>query len=186
MAPKKQLPEVADILTDLAKDSKPSPVQYLRDGATTVKLLLPEGRTDVRGFYERFMATFKNEQFPYYLVCGIITEADEDGVEDLTRVRFIKVTKTILIEIANLMTNKWKPFTAIGTEDPRNCLVVITKGKKANKVFYSVTAIPEVYEQPAGVDLSWPDISIEQAALDQEESSATRDEAAVAEGETIR
>lgn len=184
MAVKKAPVEVTDILADLAKDSKPSPVQYLRDGSTTIKLVLPEGRTDVRGFYQKFNATFKGDLFPYYLVAGVITEADEDGVEDTTRVRYIKVTKSILIEIATAMTNKWKPFTPIGETDPRNCLIIINKGKKSGKVSYSVQPVPEVFE-PVG-ELSWPDISIEQAALDQEESSANRDTEVAVEGETIK
>jgi hypothetical protein len=187
MAPKKQLQEVTDILGDLAKDSKPSPVQYLKDGATTIKLLLPAGRNDVRGFYQKFMATFKTEQFPYYLVCGIITEADEDGVADPERVRYIKVTKTVLIEIANLMQNKWKPFTPLGVADPRDCLVVVTRGKKSGKVAYSVTAVPEVFELAEGKELSWPEIDIEEAATEQEVSSVNRDtETADAGGEAIK
>lgn len=191
MAPASKNAVVNDILADLAKDSKPSPVQYLRDGDTTIKLVLPAGRTDVRGFYQRFMATFKQEQFPYYLVAGVIVQADEDGVADAARVRYIKVTKSILMEIANLIAKRWKLFEDDGS------LIVITKGKKSGKVAYNVVAIPETYTSylqdgnaervvPALNTLPMPEISIEEAAADQEESSASRDETGGDSSETIK
>jgi hypothetical protein len=169
----------ADILTDLNKDSKSGAVQFLKDGDTTVKLVLPQGRTDLRQFYESFMATWKGEQFRYFLVAGVITEADEDGVADVDKVRYIKVTKTILLEIVNLLTKRWKLF------DDEGSLIVITKGKKQGKASYSVAAIPETFNS-AG--LPFPDQSIEDAAADQERQSADLDvtQAAEAKGEELK
>lgn len=169
-------PQFADILKDLAQDSKPGNVQYLKDGDTTVKLVLPEGRTDVRQFYERFQATFKQEQFPYYLVAGCITDADEDGVADDTKIRYIKVTKTIMSEIVNLLMKKWDLFGNPGA------LIVITKGKKAGKASYSVAAIPDTFDAS---QLPHPEQSIEDAARDQEQRSTEFDNKP-AEGESLK
>ena len=166
----------ADILNDLNKDSKGGNVQFLKDGDTTLKLVMPEGRTDVRTFYQPFKATFKGELFPYFLVAGVITEADEDGVADPTRIRYVKVTKTIMLEIVNLMQKKWKLFDAAGP------VITITKGKKANKVAYNVAAIPDTFDT-AG--LASPDQAIEEAAADQEDKSAELDQSAAEGGEKL-
>lgn len=157
----------SDIIADLASDSKPQNIQYLRDGDTTMKLTMPPGRTDIRQFYQKFNATYKGDIVPYYLISGIITDADEDGVANPNRVRYVKVTKTILIEIVNLLTKKWDLFG-----DPGD-LIVILKGKKSGKTSYSVTALKENFSHP--VDLQWPDVEIETAAQQEEEKSAEQD-----------
>jgi hypothetical protein len=166
-----------DVIAELNKDAKTGSVQFLRDGDTTVKLVLPAGRTDPRAFYEPFMATYKGEQFKYFLVAGVITEADEDGVADPGRVRYVKVTKTILLELINLLQKRWKLF------DDEGSLVVITKGKKAGKTAYSVAAIPETFNS-AG--LPHPEESIDQAARDQEDRSAEYDASKGEDGETLK
>jgi len=165
MAPKIKDQALLDIMSDLNKDSKVGPVQFLKDGDTTIKLLMPAGRTDIRLFYQRFMTQWKTGPQPYFLVAGIITEADEDGVADPTRVRYIKLTKTIVLELVNLISKKWKLFADEGP------LVVVTKGKGKNgKVEYKTIAVPETYALIG--DEIWPDISIEDAALQQEAAAA--------------
>lgn len=169
MAPSKATGIFADIMNDINKGSRGGNVQYLKDGDTTVKLVMPAGRTDIRTFYQPFQATFKGELFPYYLVAGVITEADEDGVADPKRVRFIKVTKTIMVEIVNLLQKKWDLF---GHEGNRAGVIVITKGKKNGKPSYNVTVLPDSID---ATNLPHPEQSIEEAAAEQEASSAELD-----------
>lgn len=159
-----------DILADINKDSRPGSVQFLKDGDTTIKLVLPEGRTDIRGFYERFYRTFPNqktkepEQFPYFLVAAVIVDADSDeGGADRTRIRYVQVTKTVLMDIVNLLSKKWQLF-----EDGGSCIVV-TRGKgKGGKVEYRTVATPETFEHGS---LPYPSESIEDAAAAQETNS---------------
>ena len=58
---KKPNADVQFILDELAKDSNPGNVQYLKDGDTVIKLVLPEGRT-LRQFFERFETTFESKK----------------------------------------------------------------------------------------------------------------------------
>lgn len=156
----------ADIMNDLNAGNRGGNVQFLKDGDTTLKLLMPEGRTDPRLFYQKFNAWYKGEAFPYFLVCAVITEADEDGVADPARIRYVKVTKSIMLEIVNLMQKKWKLFEVSGP------VITITKGKKSGKVAYNVAAIPETFD---AAGLTFPEQSIEDAALGQEEKSLELD-----------
>lgn len=157
----------ADIIADLNRGSKSGNVQYLKDGDTTIKLLMPEGRTDMRGFYEAYQSKFKGEFFPYYLVTGVITEADEDEVADATKIRYIKVTKSILLEIVNLLQKKWKLL------DDNGPVIVITKGKKSGKISYTVAAVPDSFD---AAGLEFPEQSITEAAAAQEAQSIEMDE----------
>lgn len=171
MAIKKPSADLLSIMADLAKDSSPGNVQYLKDKDTTIKLLIPPGR-ELKQFYERFESTFQKkgapvgtfERFPYYLICGVITEASEDGVADESRVRYVKVTKTIMADIVNLLQKGWDIFGANGS------CITITKGKGSNgQVQYKTVAIPETFDASA---LTFPEESIEEAARGQEQSSA--------------
>lgn len=178
MAPNKATGIFADILNDLNKGSRGGNVQYLKEGDTTLKLVMPEGRTDLRTFYQPFQATFKGELFPYFLVAAVITEADEDGVADKTRIRYVKVTKTIMLEIVNLLQKKWKLFDVSGP------VITVTKGKKSGKVAYNVAAIPDTFD---ATGLPFPEQSIEDAAQEQEDSSAELDaNGGKAEGESLK
>lgn len=156
---KKMAQEFADILSDLGRDGSPSNVQFLKDGDHTIALVLPKGRTDIRQFYQRFDSSYKGEALVRYLIAGVITEADDDGMADESKVRYIKVTKTVLLQIVNLLSKRWDLFGADAS------LIVITKGKKGGKVSYSVAAIPEKFDRS---NAQYPDQSIEEAANDQE------------------
>lgn len=166
---KKPNADIQAILDDLAQDARIGNVQYLKDGDTTIKLLLPAGRT-IRTFYERFFTTFEKkgqkgvfEKFPYFLICGVITEADADGVADAARVRYIKVSKTVMGDLVNLLGKGWDLF---GEDGPQ---VSIVKGKAANgQVAYKTSAIPLSFN--AG-GLEFPEQDIADAARDQEQSS---------------
>lgn len=167
-------PVLSAILEDLKSDRKQSPVQYPRDGDMTVKLVMPEGRTDLKGFYQKFNATFKGDQFVYYLIAGVITAADDPDIADSKRIRFIKVTSVVLQGLVTLMNNKWQLFSDNGPQ------IVITKGKKNGKAAYSVVAVPDTFDmvEAFGEDKAewpYPEMSIEEAAKDQEENSATLD-----------
>ena len=171
----------ADILNDLNKDSKGGGnVQFLKEGDTTLKLVMPKGRTDIRTFYQPFRATFKGEQFTYYLVAAVIIDADEEGVADPTRIRYVKVTKSIMLEIVNLLQKRWQLLDTAGP------VIVVTKGKKNGKVAYSVAALPDTFD---AYGLPYPEQSIEEAAEEQEARSAELDESGgrtKVEGEDLR
>lgn len=168
---------LGDILADLAKDGKPSNVQFLKDGDTTLKLVLPKGETDIRKFYTKFQNTFKGEEFTYYLCAAVITDADEDGIADPTRVRYVKITRSIMTEIVNLLQKRWKLFDIAGP------LIVITKSKKNGKTTYQIAAIPETFDSANATD---PEQTIEEAAFEQEEMSKTFDADKKVEGEKIQ
>lgn len=167
---KKVSADIQAILDELAKDSSTGNVQYLKDGDTTVKLLIPPGRT-IRTFYERFLSTFEKkgapgvmEQFPYFLICGVITEADADGVADAARIRYIKVTKTVMGDLVNLLQKGWDLFAQEGP------MISIVKGKGSNgQVAYKTSAIPATFDADG---LQFPEQTIVEAALDQQQSSA--------------
>src|SRR5690349_6431553 len=146
-APKKLDPAVQAALDEIAAElkagSKSGAAQFLKSGDTTIKLALPQG-ADLRHFYQPFQATFQGGLFPYYLVAGVITEAAVDNVADPDRIRYIKVTKTILQEIVNLISKRWDLFAVEGP------CIVINKGKKADKVSYSVAPIMDTHS-PAGL-----------------------------------
>lgn len=171
MAAKKPTGAIADIFADLDKGKRKGNVQYLKDGMTMVKLLLPKGETDIRKFYRSFMTLFKDgKDYQYYLVCGVITECDEDGVEDRHRIRYIKVTGATLREIVTLMQLKWELFSL---ESPQ---VAITKGNKNGKTGYSVSAVMEKFD---ATGLEYPDQTIDEAAAEQ--YAIGRDDVAVKE-----
>lgn len=167
MAPKKleKGSPLADIFADL-NSGKTGNTLYLKPGDTTIKLLMPAGETDLRKFYRKYMATFKGEQFPYFLICGVVTEATEDGVADEKRIRYIKCTRTVMTGIANLLDKKWDLFKTAGPQ------IVITLGKKNGKVEYGVMAIPDQFD---ATSLTYPDQTIDEAAAEQEISSAELD-----------
>jgi hypothetical protein len=76
----------------------------------------------------------------------------------------VQVTKTVLLDIVNLLSKKWKLF-----ENGGSCLV-ITRGKGKNgKVEYRTVATPETFEHEG---LPYPSESIAEAAASQEERSA--------------
>lgn len=177
MAPKVMDPELAAIAAALAADSTPSDVVFLKDGDTTLKLVLPEGRTRVSEFYERFEATFKEGKFPYYLIAAVVFESDTDGQADQERVKFVKVTKTVMQDILNLLTKGWKLFAANGP------MVTITKGKKGPKVVYQVAAIPLEFD---ATGKPFPSKTIVEAAKDQETRSAEMDSKPADEGEKLK
>lgn len=162
MAPKKPEGLFADILADINKGSHSSNTVYLKDGDTQIKLIMPEGDTDLRQFYRKFMANFNGDLFPYFLVCGVVTDADEDDVADKTRIRYIKFPKSVMSEVMNLLQKKWKLFE---TEGPQ---IVVTKFKKNGKVGYSATAIPDVFSVEG---MAYPTQTIDEAAVEQEELS---------------
>lgn len=166
MAPKKPEGFMADILADINSGGKSGNTLYLKPGDTQIKLLMPAGDTDPRKFYRRYQATFKGELFPYFIVCGVVTQADEDGVEDPKRIRYIKFPKSVMSEVANLMQKKWELFNIEGPQ------IVVTQGKKAGKTAYSVQPVLEKFD---AAGLTFPEQTIDEAAQEQEVSSAEMD-----------
>lgn len=176
---KKPNADIQAILDALAKDSNPGNVQYLKDGDTTIKLIIPEGRT-IRTFFERFETTFEDkkqkgkfDKFPYYLVAGVIVEADADGVSDPSRIRYIKLSKQPMGDIAAALVNGWKIF------DENGPMINIRRGKGSNnQVEYKTGPLPtnfniqDVMGDGTMVAAVWPDETISEAARGQEASSA--------------
>ena len=176
---KKVNADIQHLLDELAKDSNPGNVQYLKDGDTTLKLVLPLGRT-IRTFFERFETTFESkknkgqmEKFPYYLVAAVIVEADADGVADPTRVKFVKISKKPMADIVEALSKGWKLFDNDGP------LINIRKGKGASGIVkYKTGALPtnfnieDIKGDGTKIGVIWPDEDIADAARGQEESSA--------------
>jgi len=178
MAPRKPDAAYDSLMAMMTSISKPGNVQFLKDGEHQVKLLLPKGATDAAGMTQMFNTWFPSktnpavlEPFPYFLICGVIVNADEQGVGDPSRVRYIKVPQTVLKDIIGIY-GKWglKLFAEAGPT------VTITKFKGKNvKPPYRAALDPDEFNindfDGKGGKVAWPDQTIQDAAADQEARS---------------
>lgn len=178
MAPRKPDAAYDQLMSMMAGISKPGNVQFLKDGDTQVKLLLPSGAPDASGMAQMFNTWFPSktnpatlEPFPYFLICGVIVSADEQGVADPSRVRYIKVPQTVLREIIAIY-GKWgkKLFEDNGP----TITIMKAKGKNA-KPPYRASLDPDEFNildvDGKGGTVTWPEQTIQDAAQDQEARS---------------
>ena len=165
MAPvQKKLPaHLQAMIDDLAKDSTPSDVIFLKEGSSYVKLAMPAGRRPDESFYQKFISTFSDgSQSTYYLIAGVIVAADADGVADPNKVVYIKVPKTVILDIINHLSKKWQLFATRGP------VFEIGRIKNGKKTDYRCGIDPDEDTFFSLEGRTWPETSIEESALDQE------------------
>lgn len=171
-------PAIQALMDQLNAGGTRGPVQYLKDGSVTIKLMLPPGRKThpdlnkgEKPFYELFQNRFTDgKDYTYALIAGVIIEADDDSIVNREQVRYIKVTKGIVLEILSNM-GRWKTLFNEGEGN----VYIINKGKKGGKVNYTTAPDMETFDASG---LEWPEISIEEAAEEQAQSSRDRQDKA--------
>lgn len=154
--------DVSDLLNDLAKLNNTGPVQWLKPGTHTFKLLMPEGRTDIRGFYEHYIAMIKGTANNYFLVPAVILATTDTNMPvDPKSVRYIKLPRTGIDGIVNQgIKKKWDLFNPVGV----TITIEIVKTAAATKYDVSVNAQDDHFDASEAV---FPEQSIADAALDQ-------------------
>lgn len=159
---KADLAALAALESELKSQGSGGLIHYLKDGDTTVKLVMPEGRS-LSDFFETFDKTFNGDTFKYYLVEGVVTELPS-GEVDQPRIGYVQVTKTVLLDIINLLKKGWGLFEKEGVQ------VIITKGKTGGQVKYQTTVSVEEFDING---LEHPEESIDEAA--QQAAKSSRD-----------
>lgn len=165
---------LAEIKADIAKNQAGGPVQYLKEnGEYVVKLLLPKGAKDIRGFYAGpYQGNFKGTVTQNYLICGVILEAPADGVANKDRVRYIKVGSQIMNGIVDAL-GRWKGrlFAADGPT------IVINRREKSNKTEYTAAPGPDTFD---ATGLEHPELSIQEAVEKEIEKDSKQESEAPA------
>lgn len=144
-------------------------VQYLKPGDTTIKLVVPAGRT-VRNFFQPYEdVDQKGLARTSFLIAAVITDADDNSVVDATRIRYIKVTATTLEHIITHLKNRWPLFDDEGP--------VFTITKLSSKPWYTGVAQRDEEFDASGIE--HPEQTIEEAAEAESERSAEKAASAV-------
>lgn len=165
-------PELQAILDQLnAKtggDAKSGGVAFLKEGEHILKMVLPTGRTLV-GYFEPYINTFNEQQFTYYVVDAVIVKSTQEGLADREKVRHIKATKTMVKGI-NAQIGSWPNL--FDTEGP---VITVKIYKEGGQTKYLVTTMNKKFDSS---EAEYPETTIEAAALDLQEYSAKKDNAA--------
>lgn len=163
-------PELAAILAELKAEinvgSKAGSVTFLKAGEHFIKFVYPEGRS-LRHFMQSYINTYEGKEFTYFVVAGVIVGSDQEDIVDRTKVKFIKATKTMVNGILSAVSGEWPVFADEGP------VIKVRIYKDGTQTKYEVTPITKKFDSSM---CPYPEISIEEAAKDQEEYSAKKSE----------
>lgn len=167
-----------EIIADIkGKSSGGNPVQYLKD-TMVVKLVMPEGETNPAKAFYRYATTFKKDnketKGEQFLIPAVILEATDDQYVNKEQIRYLRVPKTVLIQIYTLLKDQWDFFGERGDR------VKIIQSKTAGKTEYSTVPMnypKNITEEKkfTHVGLPFPEMTMEEAAEKQQEIGKTDD-----------
>lgn len=159
-----------EILADIRGNSTGgNPVQYLKD-TMIVKLVMPEGETNPAHAFYRYSTTFKKDgketRGEQFLIPAVVLESTDSQYVNKESIRYLRVPKTVLIQIYTLLKDQWDFF---GERGDRIKIV-----KLNNAPWYTTTPLnyPKNFKEEDKfnhVGLSFPSISMEEAAEKQQE-----------------
>lgn len=159
-------PELAAILATLTAEvnagTKAGSVTFLKPGEHFLKMVYPEGRS-LANFFEKYQNTYENKQYTYFLVDAVIADSTQEGIKDREKIQHIKATKTMINGILSQVAGGWPIFADEGI------VLKIRIYKDGNQTKYDVVPMTAKFNS---ANCTYPEVSIEEAAKDQEEYSA--------------
>lgn len=159
------------LLDDMAPAS--GDVYFLKEKTTRLRLVLPEGFNldENPEFWADTEAHYKGKVTTKHLIYAVVlsTSKSEDTNVDKTKVRAVRVPKSILRSILGNLAEGWELFDyKVGHG------LVITKsgGGDADRTSYEVKTSPKPV--PTADGLIWPEKSLKELADEASERSRTR------------
>lgn len=168
------------LLDQIGGEGGDQTVYYLKQRVTRIRLVLKPGQPEEK-FYAPTLRWYQGKSKEMFLVWGLVigTSKDDDAQVSPTKVRAIRIPRTILRSILSLLAEEHELFDPT---DGKGLKIVREEG--AGIVKYTVTVAPKP-TPVANTTLEWPEDDLDVLARNLSRESEARDASRRSQKETV-